>query len=143
LFGNFLSVAAMAQTPVRETLLQQANRQFDTQSYAKAVALYQEALDEGLLPLEQRKLMQLNMAYSYFKLGDNAKAEQFYQETLPEEPFRVRWPTIICIMQKCLANNGKMQESQRFLNVIKIQNFQKTAKYKVPKPLRKRKSLTV
>lgn len=112
--ATFFSVAAMAQTPVRETLLQQANRQFDTQSYAKAVALYQEALDEGLLPLEQRKLMQLNMAYSYFKLGDNAKAEQFYQETLPEEPLSGSLANHYLHYAKVLANNGKMQESQRF-----------------------------
>ena len=75
--ATFFSVAALAQTPIRETLLQQANRQFDTQSYAKAVALYQEVLEEGLLPLEQRKLAQLTVAYAYFKLADNVKAHQF------------------------------------------------------------------
>ncbi len=112
--ATLFSVAALAQTPVRESLLQQANRQYDMQSYAKAVALYQEVLEEGLLSLEQRKLAQLNMAYSYFKLGDNAKAEQFYQESLPEEPLSGSLADHYLHYAKVLAHNGKMQESQRF-----------------------------
>ena len=110
----FFSTAAIAQTPVRETLLQQAHRQFDTQSYAKAVALYQEVLEEGLLPLTQRKSVLLNVAYAYFKLGDNAKAEHFYQEVLPEEPLPGPLANHYLHYAKVLANNGKMQESQRF-----------------------------
>ncbi|MFN8345471.1 MAG: OmpA family protein [Spirosomataceae bacterium] len=111
----FFSTAAMAQTPVRETLLQQADRQFDTQSYAKAVALYQDVLEEGLLPLTQRKSVLLNVAYAYFKLGDNPKAEQFYQEALlEEEPLSGLLANHYLHYAKVLANNGKMKESQRF-----------------------------
>lgn len=112
--ATFFSVAALAQTPVQETLLQQANRQFDTQSYAKAVALYQEILDEGVLTLEQRKLTQLNVAYSYFKLGDNVKSEQFYQLVIPEESLTGSLANHYLHYAKVLANNGKMKESEQY-----------------------------
>jgi tetratricopeptide (TPR) repeat protein len=112
--ATLFSVTALAQTPVRETLLQQANRQFDTQSYAKAVSLYQEAFEESILPLEQRQLAQLNVAYSYFQLGDNAKAEEFYQQALPEEQLSGSLTSHYLHYAKVLAINGKMQESQRF-----------------------------
>ena len=80
LFSTF----TLAQTPGRESLLQQANRHFDTQAYAKAVALYQEILSQNLLPIPQRQQVLLNLASSYFNLGDHVKSEEFYKTILSE-----------------------------------------------------------
>ncbi|MEZ4900921.1 MAG: OmpA family protein [Spirosomataceae bacterium] len=111
--ATLLSVTALAQTPVRETLWQQAERQFDSQSYAKAVSTYQEAFDQGLLSVEQQRIAQLNMAYAFFRLGDNPKSEEFYQQAISVEPLSGSLTNHYLHYAKVLANNGKMQESQR------------------------------
>lgn len=112
--ATLFSVTALAQTSVRESSWQQANRQFDTQGYAKAISIYQEAFDQNLLSVEQQKLAQLNMAYSYFQLGDNNKAEEYYEKVIPQEALSGTLVTHYLHYAKVLANNGKMQESQHF-----------------------------
>ena len=109
-----VSVSAMAQTPVRETLLQQANRQFDTQAYAKAIALYQDVIDDGLLPANQRQVTFLNMGYAYLQLGDSERAASFYQQALAEKGLSGGLTTHYLHYAKVLANLGQMQESQRY-----------------------------
>ncbi len=112
------SANTLAQNaPVRESLLQQANRQFDIQAYAKAVALYQEVLSQNLLPRPQRQQVLLNVASSYFSLGDHVKSETFYKEALNEGPFA--GPSVIHYLNyaKALANNGKMQESDKYYDL--------------------------
>lgn len=111
------SAVTLAQTPVRESLLQQANRQFDTQAYAKAVALYQEVLSQNLLPIQQRQNVLLNMASSYFYLGDNVKSEEFYKEVLTEGSTTDLPASHYLNYAKALANNGKMQESEKYYDL--------------------------
>lgn len=112
-----VSVSAMAQTPVRETLLQQANRQFDTQAYAKAVALYQEIIEDGMLPATQRQVTFLNMGYAYLQLGDNERAASFYQQAFADQQgLSDGLKNHYLHYAKVLANLGQMQESQQYFN---------------------------
>ena len=113
-----LASSALAQTPnlaaVKETLFQRANRQFDIQAYAKAVALYEQVLDDKAASSAQKRQAKINMAQAYTQLGDNIKAEQFYRDLLIEAPFAGGQYYQYLNFAKVLANNGKMQESQQY-----------------------------
>ncbi len=136
----FAMTTVMAQKPFRETLLQQANRQFDLQAYAKAVALYQEALENGLTPLEQRHQAELNMAYAYFRLGDSPKAEEFYKKALADNS-SLKGASIYHYLHyaKVLANNGDMQASQRYYELYESSKATEERKSQESLTLTKRK----
>ena len=119
-----VSISAMAQTPVRETLLQQANRQFDIQSYAKAISLYQEVIDEGVLPEGQRQIIFLNMGYAYLQLGDNEKAASFYQQAMAEKELFGTLKKHYLYYAKVLANLGQMKDSQGYFDRYQAQRQQ-------------------
>ena len=112
----FLTLSALAQTvaPSQETLFLQANRQFDTQAYAKAVVLYEQVLNDNAASLPQKQQARMNTAYAYSQLGDNAKAESFYREVVAEQPLVGSLIIHYLNYAKVLANNGKMAESQQF-----------------------------
>jgi len=118
LFAFLLTSSALAQNPnvaaVKETLFQQANRQFDTQAYAKAVALYEQVLDDKAASSGQKRQAKINMAQAYTQLGDNIRAEQFYRDLLIEAPFVGGHYYQYLNYAKVLANNGKIQESQQY-----------------------------
>ncbi|WP_428653315.1 OmpA family protein [Runella sp.] len=122
------SAITFAQTPVRESLLQQANRQFDTQAYAKAVALYQEVLSQNLLPLQQRQQVLLNVAASYFYLGDNVKSEESYRAVFNEGSINDLPVSNYLNYAKVLANNGKMQESQKYYDLYQSNKLAESRK---------------
>ena len=102
----------------QESTLQQANRQFDSQAYARAISLYEQATEEGKLTEAQRRTIKLNMAYSYYQLGDNPKAEVFYRDFFSEAPVNAG-PLAIHYLHyaKVLGNNNKTTESNQQLAI--------------------------
>ncbi|RDB02833.1 OmpA family protein [Runella aurantiaca] len=120
------SAVTLAQTPARESLIQQANRHFDTQAYAKAVALYQEILTQNLIPIPQRQQVLLNLASSYFNLGDNVKSEEFYKTILSEGSLSELPASHYLNFAKALANNGKMQESEKYYDLYQSRKLAET-----------------
>ncbi|TAE39636.1 MAG: flagellar motor protein MotB [Runella slithyformis] len=108
------SALAQTATPVQEPLYQQANRQFDRQAYAKAVALYEQVLSDNASTSAQKRQAKINIAHSYMLLGDNLRAEQLYRDLLLEAPFAGQQFVHYLNYAKALANNGKMQESQQY-----------------------------
>lgn len=113
-FALLLAISSVAQTPVKETVLQQAQRQFDSQKYANAVTLYAEALEGNSLNAQQRRQAALNVGYAYLQLGDNAKAEEFYRPALTSEPLKGNAIIHYLHFAKVLGNNGKINESQEY-----------------------------
>ncbi|MFN4146028.1 MAG: OmpA family protein [Runella sp.] len=119
------AIKTMAQVPVKEPLIQQAQRYFDTQSYAKSVALYEEILADTIsYPKEQRQRALLQSAFAYSQLGDSQKAEQYYQRIIADYGEQLMTSQHYLTFAKVLANNGKMQESQRWYE--RSQNVQLT-----------------
>jgi outer membrane protein OmpA-like peptidoglycan-associated protein len=118
LLALFFAVSASAQTTAtfKETPYQQANRQFDVQAYAKAIALYEQVLADNETTTIQKRQAKINIAQAYMQLGDNVKSEQFYREILAEGPLSNAQYAHYLHYAKVLANNGKMQESQQYFN---------------------------
>jgi outer membrane protein OmpA-like peptidoglycan-associated protein len=107
----FLSVLANAQ----ESILQQANRQFDTRAFAKAISLYEQVLEDKSLPEKQAQVVKANTAYAYSELGDFAKSESIYRGLLTETG-TLSGPMAVHYLHyaKVLANVGKSKESEQY-----------------------------
>ncbi len=107
----FLSILANAQ----ESVLQQANRQFDTRAFAKAISLYEQVLEDKSLPKKQTQTVKANVAYSYSELGDFAKSESIYREVLAEgSPLTGPMAIHYLHYAKVLANVGKSKEAEQY-----------------------------
>jgi len=136
----FLSVVCTAQTPVKETLWQQAQRQFDTQAYAKAVALYVEALDSKTTATEsQRRQAELNIGYAYLQLGDNVRAQEYYQRALAGTELNGGAIGHYLHYAKVLANNNKINESQQYYDLYQTAKAAEDRKTQGMQTLTKRK----
>ncbi len=111
IFLLFLSILANGQ----ESVLQQANRQFDTRAFAKAISLYEQVLEDKSLPDKQAQVVKANMAYSYSELGDFPKSEGIYRELLAQTG-TLSGPMAIHYLHyaKVLANVGKTKESEQY-----------------------------
>ena len=106
-----LLVASHARS--QETLLQQADRQFESQAYAKAINFYSQALVDARTTETQKTMARANTAYSYLALGDSQRAERMYRELLTEGEFSGANTIHYLNYATALANNGKMGESQQ------------------------------
>ncbi len=109
-----ISIFANAQN-TQESVLQQANRQFDTRAFAKAISLYEQVLEDKSLPDKQAQVVKANVAYSYSELGDYAKSEGIYRELLTQAG-TLSGPMAIHYLHyaKVLANVGKTKESEQY-----------------------------
>ncbi|MCU0341197.1 MAG: OmpA family protein [Spirosomaceae bacterium] len=134
-----LAVASVAQTPVKETVLQQAQRQFDSQKYANAVTLYAEALEGGSLSVQQRRQADLNVGYAYLQLGDNAKSEEAYRRAITGEPLTGGAISHYLHFAKVLGNNGKMNESQEYYDRYQAAKLAESKNAQSAQTLTKRK----
>jgi outer membrane protein OmpA-like peptidoglycan-associated protein len=108
------------QTIGQEPLFVHASREFDTRNYAKAIPLFDQALAEGKLTANQQRQAKINMAYAYFQLGDNTKAEKLYEEIINEAPLKGFMISHYLNYAKILANNGKTTQSQEILRLYQV-----------------------
>jgi tetratricopeptide (TPR) repeat protein len=115
-----LTLLVQTQTLGQEPLLAQAAREFDTRNYAKATSLFDQALAEGKITANQQRQAKINMAYAYFQLGDNTKAEKLYEEIINEAPFKGFMISHYLNYAKILTNNGKAAKSQEMLSLYQV-----------------------
>lgn len=117
-FGIVLLMMFFISAQAQENLYQQANRQFDIQAYAKAIALYNQAIEMGSLSEAQLRQIKLNKAYAYYQLGDNVKAESFYSDYFSDGAISAG-PMAIHYLHyaKVLGNNNKIKESEQQLAI--------------------------
>ncbi|MFC5411671.1 OmpA family protein [Larkinella bovis] len=100
--------SAMAQS-----LLKQADRQFDRLAYSNAIDLYEQALNRTNLSEEERLGTLSRLGYCYRQVRDSQNAERVYRSLIGQ----LGKPTsdfVSCYLYyaQALASNGKYKESQ-------------------------------
>ncbi len=105
------NLSALAQT---DSLLRQADRLLSYKAYGRAIDAYGQLLaNEGTTPLtvEQKVRVQGQLARAYKQVGDGAKAERYFRESLSNDPNEDPQQTLQ--FAQTLAGNGKFQEAQQ------------------------------
>ncbi|GAB3904132.1 hypothetical protein GCM10028803_33620 [Larkinella knui] len=107
-----------------QSLLKQADRQFDMLAYSNAIELYEQALNRTELGEEERLAIRSRLGYSYRQVKDSQNAERVYRTMLGslKEPANEYIPCYLYFAQ-ALASNGKYRESQEMYDLYsKYQN---------------------
>jgi len=104
------SFSALAQT---DSLLRQADRLLNYKAYGRAIDAYGQLLSNQESPLtaEQKARVQGQLARAYRQVGDGAKAERYFRESLSNNPSEDPQQTLQ--YAQTLAGNGKFQEAQQ------------------------------
>lgn len=104
------SSVALAQT---DSLLKQADRLLSYKAYGRAIDAYTQLLTDRVNQLTptQKVTIQSRLAQAYQQVGDGAKAERYYRESLSNNPGEDPQQTLQ--YAKILAGNGKFQEAQQ------------------------------
>jgi outer membrane protein OmpA-like peptidoglycan-associated protein len=96
-----------------DTLRQQADRYFYTQSYARAIEGYVALLRQDSLTVEGRKDVLYNLGYAYKELGESPKAETVYRQFLELGEPTPQYQMAYLYYAQALGYNGKLDEAQR------------------------------
>ncbi|GAB3331935.1 hypothetical protein GCM10027299_38020 [Larkinella ripae] len=106
-------VVCLSGSAVAQSLLKQADRQFDLLAYSNAIELYEQALNRTELSEEDRLATFSKLGYSYRQIRDMPNAERVYRTMLGQlrEPKANYIPCYLYFAQ-ALASNGKYRESQ-------------------------------
>lgn len=96
-----------------DSLVQQADRLLSYKAYGRAIEAYTQLLSgpANTLTTAQKVTVQSQLAYAYRQVGDGAKAEQLYRESINNSPNEEPQQTLN--FAQTLASNGKFQESQQ------------------------------
>lgn len=108
-FLCLLSVPILAQS-----LIKQADRQFDQLAFSKAADLYERALsDPKALSETERRSGKARLGYSYHQLRDMKNAERVYQELInSDNVLPGEFNPYYLYYAQTLASNGKYREAQ-------------------------------
>ena len=103
-----LTMPALAQT-----LLKQADRQFDQLAYTRATELYEQALrnPKAMTPGELRAA-RAKLAYSYRQMRDIPNAERVYRNLIGAGDLPAEYTQTYLFYAQALAGNGKYREAQ-------------------------------
>ncbi|WP_128544689.1 OmpA family protein [Larkinella soli] len=106
LFWLFGSVRA-------QSVLRQADHEFDNLAYAQAVELYEQVLNRTILSEEAQRPILKKLAFSYRQLHDSRNAERVYEKLIRglKEPTTDFLPCYLYYAQ-ALAGNGKYRDAQ-------------------------------
>ncbi|GAB3919126.1 OmpA family protein [Larkinella terrae] len=101
-----------------QTLLKQADRQFDVLAFGNAIGLYEQALNHVNLSEEERLATLSKLGYSYRQIRDTQNAERVYRTLLGslKQPKNDYIPCYLYFAQ-ALASNGKYKESQEVYGI--------------------------
>ncbi|GAB3272453.1 hypothetical protein GCM10027347_44110 [Larkinella harenae] len=96
-----------------QSLLKQADRQFDLLAYNNAIGLYEQAMNRTELSENERLAALAKLGYSYRQIRDMPNAERVYR-TLTNQLKTPADEYISCYLYyaQALASNGKYKESQ-------------------------------
>lgn len=113
-----------------DSLVQQADRLLSYKAYGRAIEAYTQLLTEPtnkLTPV-QKVTVQSQLAYAYRQVGNGAKAEQLYRESVDSG---LNEPQQTLNFAQTLASNGKFQESQRQYELY-LQQKDKVTAQRIP-----------
>lgn len=97
-----------------QSLLKQADRQFEWLAYRSAIDLYEQALNRARLSEEERLATLSKLGYSYRQIRDTQNAERVYRSLLePIQEAKTGYIPCYLYYAQALASNGKYRESQQ------------------------------
>ncbi|GAB3955559.1 hypothetical protein GCM10028805_43410 [Spirosoma harenae] len=96
-----------------QSLVKQANRQFDDLAYSKAIELYEQAMIKSAsLSVAERRDARAKLGYSYQQMRDMANAERVYRDLMSEGDLPAEYTKCYLFYAQSLASNGKYKESR-------------------------------
>ena len=112
-----------------QSLVKQADREFDQLAYARAIELYEKALsDPADMPATERVDAKAKLGYSYQQTRDMSNAERVYRDLVSEETLSADYVKCYLFYAQTLASNGKYREAQQAYDKYgSLQNVDKRA----------------
>ena len=111
LVGGLLWLSCSTAGAQVDSLLQQADRLLSYNAYGRAIDAYTQLLGRADVTTVQRVAVQRQLAYAYKQIGDGAKTEHFYRESISNSPGDNPQQTLD--YAQALAGNGKFREAQQ------------------------------
>lgn len=104
----------VASPLLAQTLLKQADRQFDQLAYPKAIELFEQAFSSQSNLTEAEKIdAKAKLGYSYQQTRDMANAERVYRDLIGgSSPLPADYVKCYLYYAQALASNGKYKEAQ-------------------------------
>lgn len=104
----------MLATPVlAQSVVKQADRQFDLLAYTKAADLYEQAIQNNVLTNKAERLAaRAKLAYSYRQVRDTQAAERVYRDLIADGDLTAEYNQCYLYYAQALASNGKYREAQ-------------------------------
>lgn len=109
-----LGIACVLGKPLlAQSLIAEADRQFNQSYYDNAAALYEQVLAKpDKLSDKSRMTAKMNLGYSYQQLHNSKKAEQVFRELLYSESVPPEEAECYLRYAQALASNGKYKEAE-------------------------------
>ncbi|RYC71678.1 carboxypeptidase regulatory-like domain-containing protein [Spirosoma sordidisoli] len=96
-----------------QSLVKQADTQFNQLAYAKAIELYEQALAKpASLSAEELRLTKTRLGYSYQQIRDMVNAERVYRDLISSGSLSPEDNQYYLYYAQSLASNGKYREAQ-------------------------------
>ena len=107
-----------------QSIVKQADRQFDLLAYSKAADLYEQALQNNTVVSKgEVRAARAKLGYSYRQVRDMQGAERVYRELIADGDLPAEYVQCYLYYAQALASNGKYQEAQdayeKYTNVQK------------------------
>ncbi len=107
-----------------QSIVKQADRQFDLLAYSKAADLYEQALQNNtVVSKADVRSARAKLGYSYRQVRDMQGAERVYRELIADGELPPEYAQCYLYYAQALASNGKYQEAQEAYE--KYNNVQK------------------
>ncbi len=108
-----LLTLSLGKPVLAQSLLKQADQQFDQLAYTKATELYEQLLHSST-PLTEGELraVRAKLAYGYRQLRDAPNAEKAYRELISGGDLPTEYADSYLYYAQALATNGKYKEAQ-------------------------------
>jgi outer membrane protein OmpA-like peptidoglycan-associated protein len=96
-----------------QSLIKQADRQFDQLAYTKAIELYEQALTkQTAISDADRRDARAKLGYSYQQTRDMANAERVYHDLVSGADLPTEYTKCYLFYAQALASNGKYKQAQ-------------------------------
>ncbi len=96
-----------------QSLVKQADRQFNELAYTKAIELYEKALiNPTPISESEKRDAQAKLGYSYQQIRDMPNAERIYRDLVTSGNLPPDYARYYLFYAQALASNGKYQEAQ-------------------------------
>jgi outer membrane protein OmpA-like peptidoglycan-associated protein len=96
-----------------QSIVKQADRQFDLLAYSKAADLYEQALQNNMVSSKADiRAARVKLGYSYRQVRDMQAAERVYRELIADGELPAEHVQAYLYFAQALASNGKYQEAQ-------------------------------